>query len=321
MPARKRKKTSSRWKSYSWLLLNTVVWGAAFIAVKPALSVTTPTRYLLYRYILASLISLPIIWHYLSKIKEKKIKINKILLPLIGIELLGTTLVLWLIYTGLARTTAIEANLLTLSSPIFVTLGGILFFKEKEEKHEWLGLFIALFGTALLVLVPVILNGGIMPSGISLTGNILILAAMLINAAYYLLAKQYYKNYPKFLITTLSFYVGLISFSLLALYESCIDASLCISSLVQNMQTDLSHPSVWIAAGYMATFGSIIGLTAYYKGQNDIEASEASLFTYLQPIVAMPLGIILLNEKVYSLQLLALALIIFGVVIAERRKK
>ena len=76
-----------------------------------------------------------------------------------------------------------------------------------------------------------------------------------------------------------------------------------------------------VASGYMAIFGSIIGFTAYLKGQEGIEASEATLFTYLQPLIYIPLGILLLNEKVHPVQIGSLFIILFGVIIAEKRAR
>lgn len=305
-------KQNQRKISYFWMMINTIVWGAAFIAVKPAFEVITPIRFLLYRYIVAVLISLPILWHYRKKIKNIIPKIP----ALIGIELLGTSLALLLIYLGLEKTTAIEANLITTTLPLFITIGGVLFLKEKEQKNEAIGLIISLIGTVLLISIPLFSNGQNLQT-ISLTGNILILLGIIVDMAYYLLAKKYYKKQPMFLITTLSFYVGLLTFLPLALAET----NFSISQLTQQVILDIQHPSVWIASIYMALFGSIIGLTAYYKGQDGIEASEASLFTYLQPFVAVPLGILFLNETISLMQLLALGLIFAGVYVAERRGK
>lgn len=305
-----KKKASKRLNSYAWMLVNVVCWGAAFVAVKPALSVTTPTRFLLYRYAFAIVLSLPILIHY----KDKLPKMRKLLPKLIGIELLGTTLALWLIYAGLQLSSAIEANLITMSLPVLITIGGILFLKEREEKREALGLGIAVLGTLLLVLTPLFVFG----NGLAITsfeGNLLILLAMIINVAYYLLAKKHYHKYPLFLVTTLSFYVGFYSFIPLSIIEAG-----SITQFINGLLVDVMSPAVWIASGYMALFGSIIGLTAYYKGQDGIEASEAGLFTYLQPAVAIPLGVFLLGESVFGIQLLALGIILFGVYLAERRK-
>ena len=69
----------------------------------------------------------------------------------------------------------------------------------------------------------------------------------------------------------------------------------------------------------MAIFGSVIGLIAYIKGQDKIEASEASLFSYLQPLIYLPLGVLLLKENISPQQLIGLGLIIIGVITAEKK--
>ncbi len=115
-------------------------------------------------------------------------------------------------------------------------------------------------------------------------------------------------------------------FLFLSLFEIGFSGSIngthtIFSQFFQAVQADFTHRSVWLASVYMAIFGSIIGLTAYIKGQDGIEASEASLFTYLQPLVFIPAGILLLHETVHPLQIFAMALILFGVYIAEKRSK
>jgi len=294
------------------MLINTVVWGAAFVFVKPSLSITTPFRFLLYRYILAVLLSLPILWHYRTYFK----KVKSVLKVIIFTEALGTTFALALLYLGLEKTSAIEANLLTSTTPILMTIASIWFLKEKEEKNEALGLLLAATGSILLVIIPILIKGEFL-GFTSVIGNMLIFFSMVINVIYLILIKKTYHHLPMFLISSLSFYVGLISFLFLSIAESNFSAT----QLAGAVMTDITHPEVWLAAIYMAFLGSIIGLTAYYKGQDGIEASEASLFTYLQPIIAIPLGILILKEHIYSLQLVAIVIIILGVLIAETRKR
>jgi len=289
-------------------MLSTLVWAVAFIIVKPALSVTTPFRYLLYRFVFASLFSLPIFFHYWSKIKNKQ----KTVAIITTLELIGTTLGLSLLYFGLSKTSAIEAGFITTTSPIFIVVAGILYLKEKEETHEFLGLIIAFVGTLLLTTLPIILNGNSF-KGLSLLGNLLIFGQNIVMAIYYVLAKKYYKKLPKLFVTTISFYIGLITFLFLSLFE----LKFSLFNFFKAIERDFSNTSVWIATLYMAIFGSIIGLTAYIKGQDGIEASEASLFSYLQPLIYVPLGIIVLGEHVYSLQIVALVIIFTGVYIAE----
>lgn len=311
MPNKKLKKQS--WlASYFFLIINTIVWGAALIVVKPALDVTTPFRYLLYRFFFASIFSIPLLFYYWPKIKNKLQTISRVT----ALEILGTTLALSLLYFGLSKTSAIEAGFITITTPIFVVAAGLLYLKEKEEKHEAIGLTIAFLGTILLTALPIILNGNSL-DGLSLEGNLLIVAQNIAIAAYYILAKKYYKKLPKLFVVSISFYVGIISFLILSLFE----VGFSLSKFSIAVAQDFTHPVVWFATLYMAIFGSIIGLTAYIKGQDGIEASEASLFGYLQPLVYIPLGIVLLGEHVYPLQFLALGMILFGVYLAEMRVK
>lgn len=303
-------KFSKRTTAYSLLILNVLLWGAALPIVKLGLGPTSPFRFLLYRYVLAVLFSFPILWYYWPKIKDKSKKIGTI----IGLELLGTTTALSFLYVGLDRTSSLEASLIATTTPIFITLGGIWFLKEKEELHEWIGLAIAFIGTVLMTFLPGLLRGDPFFSG-SFVGNALVFANNIISAAYFILAKPHLRKIPKMFATTISFYVGLVTFAFLALFEMHGD----VFSLYRNIKIDLTYPSVWFISFYMATFGSIIALSAYMKGQDEIEASEAGLFGYLQPLVYIPLSFLLFKEGVSLLQIASLGLVLIGVIIAEKR--
>ncbi len=287
-----------------------MVWGLAFIIVKPSFEVTTPFRYLLYRFVLAAFFSLPILIYYLRRIQITW----KNLAIITALESIGTGLALALVYWGLKYAGAIEANLLTSSLPIFVIAGSILLLRENQEKHELKGMIFAVAGTLILTLIPFILGESNSVLRLSVIGNLLILGHNLANAVYYPLAKKYYRKLPKLLVTSISFYVGILTFFVLSLFEAG-----SLNELLNFTVNDWQYPSVWAASLYMAVFGSIIGLTAYIKGQDGIEASEAALFGYLQPLIYLPLGVWLLQEKFTVWHLSGLLLITAGVYLAERR--
>ena len=179
---------SARWKAYIFLLINVLCWGASLVIVKPALEHTTPFRYLFYRFALAVVLSIPFLWHYLPKIKNLVTQLRTIFL----LEIIGTTVSLGILYIGLQRTSALEASMLMTTSPIFAALFGTLFFKEKEEGHEFIGLIIAFLGTIVITLIP-ILNRYALPTHFSITGNLLILLQNCISVLYFLQAKRSYK--------------------------------------------------------------------------------------------------------------------------------
>lgn len=305
-------KKHSRAYYFAFLLTTTILWGAAFVIVKPAFEFTTPSRFLLYRYIFASLCAVPILAYYIPKIKDiwQKIRLISFL------ELLGIPLALSFLYAGLERTTSIEAGLLTTTIPIFVVLLGTKFLHEHEEKKEWEGLFLAIFGTLILILLP-LLKGSIQLNGISLSGNLFIFTHNILIAIYYIFAKKYYDPLPKFFVASVSFFVGLVSFFLISLAE----LEFSFSRLLLVTQTEFLQPTVLFASLYMGVLGSVVAFTAYIIGQRGVKASEAALFSYLQPLVYIPLGIVLLAERVHWIQAMALGIILFGVVFAEWKGK
>lgn len=304
---------SKRLKSYFFMIISTIAWGAFLPIVKLGFndSEITPFRYLFYRFALAGILSLPIIIYYWQKIKNKWQTLKTIVL----LELIETSLALSCLYIGLSQISALEANIITTSAPLFIIFGGIIFLRERQDRHEWLGLIFAFFGTILITLEPMWHGDGSLMN--SLGGNLLIIAHNILNAIYFLLAKKRYHKIPKLFVSSISFYVGIVTFAILSMAELQFDLSLWQNNIIN----DLSSSMVWGVVIYGAIFGSIIGLTAYIKGQDGIEASEASLFTYLQPAIYIPLGYLLLKESASFLQIFSLLIIIFGVYIASRKKK
>ncbi|MBI5356895.1 EamA family transporter [Candidatus Collierbacteria bacterium] len=290
--------------AYTLLIVNTIVWGLAIPIVKPALSFTSPERFLFYRFLLAALLTFPFL-----VLNWKKWKLNlKNVAKIISVELTGTTLILWLLYYSLKFTSAIEASLIASVSPLFVVITGVLILKEKETKREWRGLILALLGTFIITAGP-LANNGKYSSG-HFWGNSLILFQNIIWAVYLVLAKKTYRKYSKIAVTIISFWVGTITFLILSLPSG---------NPLLALSAEIVQPQIFLAVTYMAIFGSVIGATTYLAGQSLIEISEASLFTYLQPLAAIPVSLIFLRESLTPLTVLGIILIFVGVITGEKK--
>lgn len=312
------KKPSNRLKAYLLLSVTTIIWGSAFILIKPSFAITTPIRFLLYRYFFASLVSVPIFWHHYQSFftkKSKKVQ-HKIAWQILLIELFGGVFALIALYTGLNYASVIETSLLSSTTPILIVLAGILILKEKEERNEAIGLLLAMIGTLILAIAPIIgskTNGQVF----SLLGSGLILLHNFLVAGYYVTIKKAYKKLPKFFVTTVSFYLCLVSFFILALAE----LNFSLFELASVIRLEMFNLTVLIPSLYMGVLGSIIASTVNIKGQQYIEVSEASLFQYLQPMVAVPLSIVFLKETISLWQIIALTIILCGVWLAEAKRK
>lgn len=289
------------------LVGNAFLWGVAFPIIKLGfLNGLAPLTFLLARFFFAVIFSLPI---GIIAIKKNPPTFKQ-LTTIVLLELLGTVATLSLLYIGLNHTTSIEATLIAVTWPIFVTIGGVFFFKEKEEKNELIGLSIAIIGTILLVIEPILRKGF---SG-ALLGNILIFLQNISMAAYLLLAKKHYKKLNKWVTTHISFWLAFLVFAAYSLFAGHSPITQITTLFTQSARSPL------IASLYMGIFGSVIGLTLYLKGQEKIEASEASLFTYLQPLFAVPTAYLLLSEHIKPLEITAILIIILGVYLAEKRR-
>ena len=284
----------NRLKAYGFLLLNAAFWGFAAPIIKFSLDYTTPNLFLLYRFLIATILFLPFYLVYRKKIKTK----TKPLL-LLSLALLGTPLTLLPLFYGLNLTTSIEGSILEASSPLFIILGGLLFLRERMSLKEWLGFGITLIGTSLLTFEPVITGHSF--TSISLTGNFLIIISNIIWASFLLIAKKYKTDTIE--LTFYSFLISIPFFFFLALTEG---------SLIPNR---LAIPGIV----YMATFGSIVAFWAYTEGQKYIEASEAAIFTYLRPVFALPLALLWLKEPMSPIAIASLIIITFGVFRCQKR--
>ncbi len=288
--------SKNRLTAYSLLLLNAALWGFAVPIIKESLNHTTPTLFLFYRFIIASLFFFPIFLYYKAKVKHQKINYFHHLC----LAILGTPLVLLPLFYGLAVSSAIETSIIESASPIFVFLGGLVYLKEKASHKEWMGVLLALFGTLLLTVYPILQHTA---TSLSIQGNLLVILSNLFWAGFLLLSKKDHTD-PIYL----SFFSFLIS----------IPFFFVLHILTPNYSFTLS-PAALPGILYMAIGGSIIAFWAYQEGQRRILVSEASIFSYLKPVFTIPLAYLWLKEPFTPLAMLSTAIIILGVYLSEKR--
>ncbi|EKD79751.1 MAG: hypothetical protein ACD_40C00323G0003 [uncultured bacterium] len=296
--------TITRRLAYSALIYNAIIWGAAFPLIKPAFEFITPTQYLYFRFLVAGCFGLPIFIYYFLK-KRPTLSYT---LRLLAIELLGLPLPLILLYTGLDKTSALDASLIGATGPIFVVLGGIWYLGERQTNKEWQGLALSLFGSLILVIEP-LLHSTNLDTPSSTTGNLYIVGYNLLYAVYAIIAKKFYRTSPQL-------YFG----PLLYLITATIYAfMLSTQNQLPDFQLLTTNYQVLLPVLYMAIPGGILAFALYLWAQSKIEVSEANLFTYLNGVVAIPVAFFLLGEKPSWLTLLAIIIISYGVLRAELR--
>ncbi len=86
--------------------------------------------------------------------------------------------------------------------------------------------------------------------------------------------------------------------------------------------------AVWTRSGlgaiaYLSVFGSIVGLSAYTYLLQHVPVTKASTYAYVNPIIAVLLGVVLLHERLAPAEVLGMATIVAAVamVILSRVRK
>ncbi|PJE67484.1 hypothetical protein COU95_02165 [Candidatus Shapirobacteria bacterium CG10_big_fil_rev_8_21_14_0_10_40_9] len=297
--------TKKRLTAYLLLILTSIIWGIAGPVIKHTLQFIPPFTFLFWRFLLASLIFLPFFIWFARKEKETL----KTLLPIVPIGFLGIPFCLSFVFLGFERTSALDGTILSALAPIFIVLAGVFFLKEKVTRIEAAGLAIAIAGSVVIVSQP-LLEGGAFAQR-NLTGNLLIIISDLIWTVYVILSKVEFKKHSPFIITAVSFFTGLVAIFPLALFEK--------GPQIFNFQFSIFNLNALWGVLYMVIFSSVLAYFAFESGLRLIEASETTLFAYLQPIFAAPVAVFWLGERISPPFLLGAGIIAIGVFLSEYR--
>ncbi|HJY98375.1 MAG TPA: DMT family transporter, partial [Patescibacteria group bacterium] len=162
-----------RSKAYLELLIVSVIWGFATPIIKYTLGGFSPAVFLTYRFFISFVIALVI----MAATKFKLPKNPKVLALTLFNGFLLTTVTLGLLFLGTDQTTSIDSNLISTMAPIVIAVAGVFFLKEHITKRESVGILIALAGTLITIIEPVLK----MQDGFGgLQGNLLVFASVLV---------------------------------------------------------------------------------------------------------------------------------------------
>lgn len=302
-----------RLQAYLFLLTTNIIWAVASPVIKYTLAYIPPFAFLFWRFFLTCLIITPI---YLIYRKKKAIQFSSFkLFKLFVLGALGTTISLGLFFVGMNYTTSIDAVLIDTIAPLLIVIGGAVFLNENITKIEKIGTALAFTGSLVTIIQP-LLDGKALAYK-NIYGNLLVLLSTITWAAYCLLvrkveAKDKEKVDPLSL-TSLSFFAGLITVMPLYIWESL--------SLPMASVNIIPNSGAWLGIGFMAIFSSVIAYFTYNAGFALIEASEATVFDYLRPIMAAPLAVLWLKEQITGPFLLGAILIFGGVFLTEYKPR
>lgn len=296
-----------RIRAYSLLLLVSIIWGVAGVVIKYTLFGFSPFIFLFYRFLIASFAA--VLLFIFFGFKPPKNKRYLLFAIIYGFSM--TTLTLGFLFVGTAKTTSIDTNVISAVAPIITIVGGAIILKERVSKFEKIGVAIALIGTLVTVLEPVLkFHDGV----IGLEGNLLVLISVVIGALNAVFAKVILRDKVNILfLTNIAFVVGFIT---------TIPIVLASNSPSQIFNIIISTPfSYHLGVIYMALISGTFAYLLWHRAERMIEVGEVSIFAYLYPIFGTPLSVLWLHEKITGPFVIGVVIIAIGVIIAEWKKR
>jgi drug/metabolite transporter (DMT)-like permease len=279
------------------LIIANLIWGAASPIFKWSLQDIEPFTLAFLRFFLGALILLPFTLHALHVDKKDWVK-------LLLIALTGITINISFFFLGLQKTASVNSPIIASAAPVIIILGSMLFLGERPKKIVILGTLLSLLGVISIIIEPMIESG----LDASVIGNLFLILSLFGSVLHTILLKGFTRKYSSLTITFWSFFIG--SFSFLPM--------MAVEVKTHGFLTDLTMQGL-IGIIFGAVLASAVAYYLYALALKYVIASEVSIFTYMDPIVAILIAIPLLGEKITPVFIIGSILVFLGILIAEKR--
>lgn len=262
----------------------------------------SPPLILLLRATIASTILLPV-----TMALEKKVNLfagwtRNDVIRLFIIGLLNIPINQFLYLEGLRFTTPANSALLYALTPAIVFIFALIVHRERESWKKWLGIALAMAGTALLIFE----RGASLESEYT-RGNLMIFVAVIAWSLFTFLGKPLIERYGALRTTALHMVVGTILYIPMGFFLSDIS------------EVSLFSSTSWWEIMYLAIGASCINYYLWYYSLGKLETSKVAIFQNLQPvlttIIALILGVAVLTTELFGgglMTLIGILIVQFG---------
>jgi len=284
--------------AYSGLLVLSIIWGLAFVAIKQVVTELSPVNLALLRWFVACvpfLILFPIIGRPRARFERRDIPR---LLVVAFANVVGYHISLYYAETTLS---AGLSALLTSFGPIFIAILSYLLLSEKAGKKVLFGLLLAIAGTAVLSIGSVSLND------LSSYGGIIeALLTAFCYALFTVLGKPLVHKYGSASTTILA---GLIGTAMML-------PLLTPSFFAQTSALSLTG---WAGVLYLSLLSTVFGYLMFYALVSRGAVTRLAIQLYLIPVVSVVGGALLLSEPLTASVVVGGGMMLVAVGISTQR--
>lgn len=277
-------------RAWALFIAMSALWGLPYLLIKIAVADLQPMLLVFVRLALAAIVLLPV------AIAAGSLKgIRQRWRRLVLIAVVGIVVPFVLIAYGELHITSSLAALLIASDPLFVVLVALPFDRsERPSGARLIGLLLGFVGVAVLLGLDV---GG---DALGVVGGALIILASVCYATSAVLVKGL-KGMPMLGSATLT--VGLA-------------AIILAPAAAFNLPSSLPGPNTIVTMLALGLVCTALAYVLYYSLIAEAGAARASIITYVNPAVAVLMGVLVLGEPFTTGTLVGFGLIIVGCALA-----
>ena len=286
-----------RWLAVGCLTLAMALWGSSFIALKFAFAEIPAMWVIFARMAIGSLIFL-LAWRWRGTIRYQAGDWKYLL----GLAVCEPCLYFVFEAIALQNTSAAQAGMITALMPLLVAVGAYFALGERITRLTLIGFLLAVAGAIWMSLAGAADASAPNP----LLGNFFEFLAMLCAMGYTLLLKHLSTRYSAFMLTAMQAFIGAIFFFPLALLQEPLPTSVGLQGL--------------LAVLYLGVVVTVLAYGLFNFGVSRLPASQASGFVNLIPVFTLIFAVLLLDERLNSMQMAAAGLVFAGVVISQWRR-
>jgi drug/metabolite transporter (DMT)-like permease len=284
---------------FAWITI-CIVWGTTYLAIKIGVKDLPPMLFAGFRWTIAGLIFLIFL-----KSRGQKLPAKKDLIPLaiVGIALLGIGN--GLVVVGEQWISSGLAALLITTTPFwFIIIGAFLPNRPKINFLIITGLVLGLMGVVLIFgsHLEELLNKSYLMGALCIMGAVIAWAL-----------GSVYSKYKKINLHPL------MSASVQMIIAGTVLIVLGFF-LGEGSEFHLAGNGLW-AFVYLTLIGSIFGYGSYIYAISHLPLSLVSTYAYINPIIALFLGWLVLDERLDMIILISAVIIIVGVLLVKQGSK
>jgi drug/metabolite transporter (DMT)-like permease len=289
-----------QFSSYGILLVLSIIWGSAFVAIRIADFELSPINLTLLRW-LVSCAGFLVVAVFIGK---PKTKLERRDLPrLLVISMFNVPFYHLALNFAEKTVSSGLAGFMSSLNPIFAAVFSAYFLKEKIGKRLALALIIGITGALVLALPDQTFS-----SGEPFVGLLELLVVSLSFAGFSALSKPLIHKYGSAPVTIWAGLTGTIML-LPLLSPSFVTEATALSS------------TGWLSILFLAILSTVAGYLMFYTLVSRGAVSRLSIQLYLIPVISVIVGVLLLQESVSVYTIIGGAILLFSIALATIQKK